>query len=79
MVSISHLHPSKLKTEEKRRMMTPRRVDVWNQALQGASLPSALRLVDLHHITKGAAACCTLRAWSSAWADTMACGLQAVG
>ena len=53
IASISHLHPSKLKTEEKRRMMTPQRVNLWNQALQDAGLSTTLSLIDLHHVTQG--------------------------
>ena len=53
MVTMSHLHPAKLKTVEKRAWMTPARVDAWNRALQASSFLETGTLIDLHHLTKG--------------------------
>ena len=57
MVTISHLHPAKLKTEEKRLWMTPTRVDAWNQAILASTFTDTGTLIDLHHLTKGAGLC----------------------
>ena len=50
---MSHLHPAKLKTEEKRLWMTPERVDAWNQAIWASAFTEMGTLIDLHHTTKG--------------------------
>ena len=56
--SISEVFPPKLKTEEKRKHLTYQNVDLYNEAIQKAGLlvpDGALYLVDLHHLTQGAA------------------------
>ena len=59
--SISEVYPPKLKTEDKRKHLTYQNVDLYNEAIQGSGLlvpDGALYLVDLHHLTQGAALTC---------------------
>ena len=67
-------------------MMTPQRVNLWNQALRQAGSSSVWSLLDLHHITQGehascsnsmlATACCTCRQLSCAFFCRLWTGLH---
>lgn len=55
-LSITEVYPAKLKTEEKRQALTLRRVDEYNQCIQGSRilLPDGpFSLIDMHRLTQG--------------------------
>lgn len=61
-LSITEVYPAKLKTEEKRQALTLRRVDEYNQCIQGSRilLPDGpFSLIDMHRLTQGCGPDCT--------------------
>ena len=55
-LSITEVFPPKLKSDEKKEMLTPQRVNEYNQCIQDSKIlmpDGPFSLIDMHHLTEG--------------------------